>query len=160
MDEGNNQQVSYDNATDVPSNETPISHCNFLQTTCWPFSGLSYRSGRSAQFRNAIAIGDSQEFAAMFRSCHIKLTPSGLTPRVGTARSRALSSRTLDFEESIFRVLKRHNFLSEYRYMKERVPELRYSFLCNSCWGHAVAWLVKALCYKPEGNGFGSRCGH
>jgi membrane-associated PAP2 superfamily phosphatase len=23
--------------------------------------------------------------------------------------------------------------------------------------GHAVAWLVEALCYKPEGRGFDSR---
>jgi hypothetical protein len=24
--------------------------------------------------------------------------------------------------------------------------------------GHAVAWLVETLCYKPEGRGFDSRC--
>jgi hypothetical protein len=25
------------------------------------------------------------------------------------------------------------------------------------CRGHAVAWLIEALCYKPEGRGFYSR---
>jgi hypothetical protein len=28
------------------------------------------------------------------------------------------------------------------------------------CMEHAVAWLVEALCYKPEGRRFDSRCGH
>jgi hypothetical protein len=28
------------------------------------------------------------------------------------------------------------------------------------CMGHAVAWLVKALCYQPEGRGFNSRWSH
>jgi hypothetical protein len=27
-------------------------------------------------------------------------------------------------------------------------------------WGHAVALLVEALCYGPEGREFDSRCGH
>jgi hypothetical protein len=27
-------------------------------------------------------------------------------------------------------------------------------------WGHPVAQLVEALCYKPEGRGFDSRCCH
>jgi hypothetical protein len=27
-------------------------------------------------------------------------------------------------------------------------------------WGHAVAYMVEALCYKPEGLGFDSRRGH
>jgi hypothetical protein len=30
--------------------------------------------------------------------------------------------------------------------------------LSNPAGGHAIALLVQALCYKPEGRGFDSRC--
>jgi hypothetical protein len=38
--------------------------------------------------------------------------------------------------------------------------ESRRLVLPITSWGHAVAQLVEALCYKPEGRGFDSRRGH
>jgi hypothetical protein len=35
-----------------------------------------------------------------------------------------------------------------------------FEVICYSTWGNAVAQLVEALCYKPEGRGFGSRWCH
>jgi len=35
-----------------------------------------------------------------------------------------------------------------------------FGLLLNFYWGHAVAQLVEALCYKSEGRGFDSRCCH
>jgi ABC-type enterochelin transport system permease subunit len=38
------------------------------------------------------------------------------------------------------------------------IPNFLIGHLQNM--GHMVAWLVEALCYKPEGRGFDSQRGH
>jgi hypothetical protein len=40
------------------------------------------------------------------------------------------------------------------------MQEERIIHICAKSLGYAVAQLVEALCYKPEGAGFDSRWGH
>jgi hypothetical protein len=44
------------------------------------------------------------------------------------------------------------------RGLMERLSRhLHFMLVVSLIWGHAVAELVEALCYKPEGRGFESR---
>jgi hypothetical protein len=47
-----------------------------------------------------------------------------------------------------------------YAALMKNEPKNEYVIECLRYWGHAVASLVEALCYKPEDHGCHSRWGH
>jgi hypothetical protein len=57
-------------------------------------------------------------------------------------------------------LLKKGNIISYDTWEKYPLIYSTLKSIYHIIWGHAVAWLVEALCYKPKGRRFHSRWGH
>jgi hypothetical protein len=71
-------------------------------------------------------------------------------------------SRTIQSDYSVVSYIKESNMLTLYALVRRILITLRTEFVCTLYiyMRYAVAQLVEALRYKPEGRGFDSRWGH
>jgi hypothetical protein len=79
---------------------------------------------------------------------------------LGNTRGYRLRDSSLNLHEDEH--FKSHNFLNPFKMSQGNCANFGHvnTNIANECRGYAVAQLVEALCYKPEGRGFGSRWSH